>query len=150
MSVTASATVKDTIGAILGTINPIQCWDTQGVVVGLAATDNAGGSGVKQLAYRASGAQVIARSIVTGSTASVPISAAGLTTLTYSATDTTGNQEASKSLSMFVGSVDNGKTLLACAAPTPTFALPAHGTLVLTGTVTVNGLTSSFSKTFKF
>ena len=32
----------------------------------------------------------------------------------------------------------------------PTFAMPAHGSLVLTGTATSNGTTVSFSKTFKF
>jgi hypothetical protein len=149
LSVSASATVQSTSGTTLGKIGPIQCWNSQGVVVTLTANDS--GAGVKSLAYGASGAQVIPSTTALSRTAVVPtISATGVTTLAYAAVDRVGNQETSHSLKVLAGTVDNGKASFACAAPAPTFALPAHGTLVLTGTATVNGVTAPFSKSLRF
>ena len=51
---------------------------------------------------------------------------------------------------MVVGTGADDKLPFACAAPTPGFSLPPHGSLVLTGTLTVNGQTKTFSKTVKF
>lgn len=77
----------------------------------------------------------------------VSLTAPGRTTLTYAATDVAGNEEAQKSLSVVVGRGDDDGVRFACAAPTPSFALPAHGTLLLAGTITTNGQTVPFSKT---
>jgi hypothetical protein len=68
------------------------------VTVTLNATDNAGGSGVKSITFSATGAQTIAQTTVAGSTATVTITAEGVTTLSFFATDKAGNTEAAKSL----------------------------------------------------
>jgi hypothetical protein len=60
--------------------------------VSLSARDEAGGSGVRSITFSATGAQPIIRTTVSGSTASVPITAEGITTLSYLATDQAGNQ----------------------------------------------------------
>ncbi len=70
-------------------------WNNSNATVGLKATDNAGGSGVQQITYSASGAQTIPSTTVAGATTTLPaISAEGTTTITYFATDNAGNAEA--------------------------------------------------------
>jgi hypothetical protein len=74
-------------------------WNKTNVTVGLSATDNAGGSGVKEITYSASGAQTIASTTVGGSSASgISITAEGETTLSFFAKDNAGNTEATKTL----------------------------------------------------
>jgi hypothetical protein len=72
-------------------------WNNADVTVTLAATDNANGSGVKQIAFATTSAQV-GTGIVNGDSASLIISAEGETTVTYYATDNAGNVEAAKTL----------------------------------------------------
>lgn len=148
---TANGTVvvKSTSGATLGTIPAITCFNTLGLFVNLNAVDNAGGSGVASLTYAASGAQTIASTTVNGASANPSITALGLTTLTFAAKDVAANNEATKSESVVVGTGDD-HFRFACAAPTPTFVIPTHGSVVVTGTVTINGTTSPFSKTITF
>jgi hypothetical protein len=107
----------------------------------------AGGSGVQQLTYQARGAQPIASTATTSLPVNVPITATGPTILTYGATDKAGNQGPAGSETIFVAALDQSGQPFACAAPTPAFQIPRHGTLIVTGTVTVNGHTSSFTKT---
>lgn len=71
-------------------------WNNTTVTVALTATDNSGGSGVKQIQYSLGGAQTSGPQVVAGDTASVIISVEGTTTLTYFATDNAGNQETPK------------------------------------------------------
>lgn len=76
----------------------------------------------------------------------------GLSTLTFAATDVVGNRESTQSQStgvVIIGRGDDGVTF-GCAAPTPVFAMPAHGTLVVSGTATGVGFTVPFSKTILF
>jgi pimeloyl-ACP methyl ester carboxylesterase len=75
-------------------------WNKNDVTVTLAAADNAGGSGVKQITYSASGAQAAASATVHGSLASVVISTEGITTLTFFATDNAGNVESAHSVTI--------------------------------------------------
>ena len=65
----------------------------------LSATDNSGGSGVKQISYSTTGAQVGA-GVVAGSSTSFAITAEGSTTITYFATDNVGNAEPPKTLTL--------------------------------------------------
>ena len=74
-------------------------WNRTAVTVTLLATDNAGGSGVKEIRFSLTGAQAGA-GIVAGSTASVPISAEGITTLSYFAVDNAENQEEPRTLTV--------------------------------------------------
>jgi hypothetical protein len=66
-------------------------WNSGDVMVTLSATDT--DSGVLQITYSASGAQVIASTTVSGATTSVLITAEGETTITFFAEDNAGNQE---------------------------------------------------------
>ncbi len=77
---------------------PASGWYTGTVKVTLTATDNPGGSGVKQITYSATGAQTIAPTTVMSSTVSFNITAEGVTTIKYSAQDIAGNNEPQKTL----------------------------------------------------
>lgn len=71
------------------------------VTVVLTATDNAGGSAVKQIKFATTGAQS-AIGIVQGGQASIVISANGTTKVQFSATDNAGNTEPAKSLTVTI------------------------------------------------
>ncbi len=68
-------------------------WAKQNVAVSLNATDNTGGSGVKEITYSASGAQTIAPTTTSGSSASFSILSDGTTTISFFAKDNAGNVE---------------------------------------------------------
>jgi hypothetical protein len=74
-------------------------WNNTNVLVTLAAIDNSGGSGVKDLTFTLSGAET-GGSVVADNSAVVMIATEGSTTLTYFARDNAGNQEASKTLTV--------------------------------------------------
>jgi len=71
-------------------------WNGGDVNVTLNATDNA--SGLLEITYRASGAQIIASTTVSGATTSFMITAEGVTTITFFAEDNAGNQETPKTV----------------------------------------------------
>jgi hypothetical protein len=91
-------------------------WNNTSVTVTLNATDNPGGSGVKQIQFALSGAQNIGLQTVAENAASVTITAEGTTVLSYFATDNAGNQETVKTLTVRID-----KT------PPVIFGLPAPG-----------------------
>ena len=136
------------LGTTLGTV-AVQCFDTVGLVVQLNAVDNAGGSGVATLTYAATGSKPITATTVNGMSAQTTITASGLTTLSFAATDMAGNPEGTKSESVIIGFGED-RVGFGCAMPTPNFATPTHGTLAVKGTVTVYGVTYPFSKTITF
>ena len=72
-------------------------WNNGDVTVTLSASDEPGGSGVKEIRFSLTGAQG-GSGVVAGSTASVKFSSEGNSTLTYFATDNAGNNEAAKTL----------------------------------------------------
>jgi VCBS repeat-containing protein len=65
-------------------------WNNEDVTVTLTATDNEGGSGVKEITYSINGGQP---TTVQGSSVQVPVSAEGETTIAFYATDNEGNIE---------------------------------------------------------
>jgi hypothetical protein len=73
-------------------------WFTSPVTVTLTAVDEANGSGVKEVAYSATGAQPIASTTVPGATATLQITTEGTTSITFVARDTSNNAEVAKSL----------------------------------------------------
>jgi hypothetical protein len=76
-------------------------WDRANVTVTLASTDNeAGGTGVKQIQFSASGAQPMSLQTVGGSTATLDITNEGVTTITYFGSDGANNVEAPKSITV--------------------------------------------------
>jgi hypothetical protein len=74
-------------------------WNKAQVTLTLNATDNAGGSGVKEVHYSLQGAAT-GQQVVPGDNGIVTISAEGMTTLTYFAVDNAGNQEQAKTLTI--------------------------------------------------
>jgi phosphodiester glycosidase len=74
-------------------------WNNSNVTVTLKAVDDPGGI-VKQIEYSLTGAQTAAATVVPGNTASIPISAEGVTTVRYFATDVAGNIESTVSLTV--------------------------------------------------
>jgi hypothetical protein len=77
-------------------------WNKSSATVTLHAVDNAGGSGVRDITYSASGAQTIGSTNVPGDTATFVISNEGVTTITFSARDNELNVETAKSLTVSV------------------------------------------------
>jgi hypothetical protein len=73
-------------------------WYNADVNVSLDATDNAGGSGVRDITYSASGAQTSPQTVVSGAHASITLNVEGETTLAFYATDNAGNVEAAQAL----------------------------------------------------
>ncbi|MGH7129064.1 MAG: OmpL47-type beta-barrel domain-containing protein, partial [Planctomycetaceae bacterium] len=89
-------------------------WNKSNVTVDLSAADNAGGSGVKEITYSASGAQTIASTTVAGSSVSgISITAEGTTTLSFFAEDNAGNTEATKTL---VLKIDKTAPVISCGS----------------------------------
>ena len=126
------------------------CWSTAGVAVSLKATD---GCALKQLTYSLTGAQT-GGATVSGGSASFAVTRSGNTMVSYYATDSAGNAEATKRLPVFVANLLG--VGFSCA-PSPSLSgLPPHGTVSLKGTVTVtdsktNKTTSqSFSFVFSY
>jgi hypothetical protein len=98
-------------------------WHQGPVTVALSATDE--GSGVQEIHYSLQGAET-GEATVTGSTATVRVSAEGTTTLTFFARDAAGNIEAPKSLVIRIDSTAPGLT---CQA-SPNVLWPANHKLV--------------------
>jgi hypothetical protein len=101
-------------------------WNNSNVTVTLSATDNAGGTGVQQITYSASGGQNIASTNVSGASASVPITSEGITTVTFFATDFAGNAESAKTV---VVRLDKTPPTITCT-PTPNVLWPPNHHLV--------------------
>jgi hypothetical protein len=151
ITVTGTATFKTTAGTEVGRVGPVRCWNGRGVRVALDATDNTGGAGVDTLTYAASGAQPIAPTTVAASAlpATVTITAPGVTRLTYSAKDNVGNQEQTRRETVLVG--PSNWPPFGCSLPTPgSFAIPAHGSVTVTGTAASGGRTFPLSTTIRY
>lgn len=69
-------------------------WHRQDVTVALSADDEEGGSGVDEIIWSAVGAAPSSETIVSGASASIPVNAEGITTITYRARDNAGNLSA--------------------------------------------------------
>ena len=114
-------------------------WYTSPVTVDLMATD--ADSDVASITYQASGAQTIASTTVAGSTASPVISADGITTLSFSATDTAGNVEPNQAINV---TVDSGAPNVAITTPSDgaTYELNDSATVAFACDDAVSGLAS--------
>jgi hypothetical protein len=85
-------TVPPTTTATLSPPANAAGWNRSDVLVTLAAIDNAGGSGVKEITYTVAGAQNMSTT-EPGSAATLVISSEGTSTITFFATDNAGNGE---------------------------------------------------------
>jgi hypothetical protein len=97
-TIAADVTPPVTTATLSPGANP-QGWNNATGTVTLSATDDPDGSGVKEIQYSMTGAETGA-GVVSGSVASVPISAEGTTTLTFFARDNAGNQEDPQALTV--------------------------------------------------
>lgn len=76
-------------------------WNNSDVTVTLNSTDDEpGGTGVKQVAYSATGAEPLASTLVPGASASITLSVEGITTITFFSTDNVGNVETAKTITI--------------------------------------------------
>jgi len=98
-------------------------WNNINVTVMLNASDNAGGTGVQQITYSASGAQSVVATTVAGASASFPITTEGITTITFFATDFAGNMESVKTLAV---KVDKTAPTVTCSATPNLLWSPNH------------------------
>ena len=99
-------------------------WNATAVTVALAAADNTGGSGVREVSYDLSGAQAAPPVSTQGSAATLAISAEGITTVVYHAVDNAGNLESPKTL---VVQIDATPPVLSLPAPVTTNATSPSG-----------------------
>ncbi len=88
-------------------------WNNTNVTVTFTATDNTGGTGVKEIHFTLTGAQT-GGNIVSGSSTSVVISAEGTTTVTFFGVDKAGNQEAPNTVTV---RIDLTPPSVACGSP---------------------------------
>jgi hypothetical protein len=95
----ASDTTPPTTTAATTPDANLDWWNNTPVTVSLAATDNAGGTGVKELHVTLSGASS-GSDVVSGATGHVMISSEGVSTVTYYAVDNAGNQEVPNTLTV--------------------------------------------------
>ncbi len=75
-------------------------WNNTDVTVAITATDETGGSGVRDISYGLAGAQTLADTAYPGASVSTTITAEGTTTVTYHATDNASNAEAPHTLAI--------------------------------------------------
>ncbi|MDD5491270.1 MAG: hypothetical protein PHV60_01135 [bacterium] len=75
----------------------IAAWNNSDITITLTATDNEGGSGVKEIHYTLTGA-VNEDKVVPGQTAQIVLKSEGTTTISYYTLDNAGNKDETKSL----------------------------------------------------
>jgi len=108
------------------------CWTSLGIAIALSAVD---ACAQKQITYALTGAQT-GGATVAGGAATVTVTTAGSTSVSYFATDKAGNNETATTLPIFVGKAAAGFGF--SCAPSPSLKnLPAHGTVTAKGTVTI-------------
>jgi PKD repeat protein len=98
-------------------------WHKGDATVHLKADDGDGGVGVEKITWTVATA---ARTVTSGSSADLPVSAAGVTTVHFHATDKAGNAEAEKT---FTVRIDRTAPGIAIASPAPGASVVAGTTL---------------------
>jgi hypothetical protein len=104
--------------ATLSPLPGVAGWNTNSVTLTLNATDNTGGTGIESISYSSAGAQVIP-AVTAGNPAVFTVSAEGITTVSYAATDKAGNTEPTKTLMVKIDRTAPTTTAVATPAPGP-------------------------------
>jgi hypothetical protein len=68
-------------------------WNNSDTTLRLVATDNDGGSGVREITYSALGANIVPDTVVAGDAATISLTIEGISIVTYFATDNAGHSE---------------------------------------------------------
>jgi hypothetical protein len=113
MDTPADSTPPTTTPSVAPEPNP-RGWTSADTILTLTAADDAGGSGVKELTYSATGAQAIAERTVADDTVALTITEEGVTTIAYQATDIAGNRQAPNTLTV---RLDKTAPAVTCAEP---------------------------------
>jgi hypothetical protein len=119
-------------------------WNNSNVTATLTATDNSGGSGVKQITYSATGAQTVATTVAQGATATAGFTSEGQTTLNFFAVDNAGNSD---SPNQAVVMIDKSAPSISCTAPDGKWH-PADVSIPCTAIDSLSGLQSSMDSSF--
>lgn len=93
-------TIAATSSAGLNPLSGTGGWNRDSVTVTLSAVDNTCGTGVQRITYSAVGAQTIPSTSIDGGVTSFVISANGITTVSFFATDIAGNVEAARTITV--------------------------------------------------
>lgn len=99
VTVTVNGIVDSVAPTTTATLNPVPNaagWNRTLTTAAVAAADNSGGSGVKEITYSISGAQHLPSTTVAGGNISVAVAVEGVSVVTYFATDNAGNVEGLK------------------------------------------------------
>ena len=94
---------NDVIPPIVIASQPAE-WASEQTLINLIAKDNNGGTGIASITFSATGAQVLSEETVAGKEAFVLINTEGLTSLSFYATDISGNVSETTTISV---SIDN-------------------------------------------
>jgi hypothetical protein len=126
---TIGDTTPPTVTALVAPPPRPDGWNTDIVSISLQAHDEPGGTGVASVTYSTSGAQNSGPVTTPGSSAPVIVSAEGVTTVSYYATDNDGNSGTPQTL---IVKVDlNAPTTSASLSPSPNSGWYASPTLTL-------------------
>lgn len=114
ITVASAPPVGDAVAPVTSATGAVDnAWYKTGVTVDLSAADNAGGTGVASITYTLDGAAPVT---VPGPTAQVSVSGDGPHTITYAATDSAANVEATRTLTVNIDGVSPVAAVLANAA----------------------------------
>jgi hypothetical protein len=145
-NVVGTATVRNATGAVVGSMDYVNCYFAPAVSASLGGVETPNGSGVTSLTYAATGAQQIASTTVTGffASASPIIRAPGATTLTAWSRDQAGLRSTNLVTTFVITSS------ISCGGIAPGVTLPKHGTLEVSGTVTDGPTAQPFQQSISF
>jgi YVTN family beta-propeller protein len=132
-------TAPTTVAAVVPAPNVLG-WSRDDVAVHFAASDNAGGSGVREIHFTATGAQTVAATTAAGASTDVTISAEGATTVSYFAVDDAGNAEAQRSL---VVRIDRTAPTVAFTGNAGTYAIDQQIAITCAAADTLSGLATN-------
>jgi hypothetical protein len=113
-------------------------WNTSDVTVTLNSTDNAAGSGVQNVRYWLSGAQM-SNVVIASNPVTFVITAGGVTTVNYAAVDAAGNAESTRSLTINIDKTAPVTLSSATPAPGASGWNGSNVTVNLSATDNVNG-----------
>jgi hypothetical protein len=114
-------------------------WENGPVAVHIGADDGAG-SGVASITVATSGAQTASAVTTPGSAVDVPVSAEGVTTVTYYATDAAGNAETPKSVTV---RIDESPPTVAYAGNSGSYTVDQQVAIACTATDALSGVAAS-------
>lgn len=117
-------------------------WDNGPVVVHVAADDGSG-SGVQSITVATSGAQTAATATTPGDTVDVPVSAEGVTTVTYYATDAAGNAGTPRTVTV---RIDSSPPTVAYSGNAGSYTVDQQVAITCTATDAISGLAASTCK----